>query len=304
MDAAGDHHGDERSDRHYSPGDVITYTVGECPGYLDRSAVLSEIAHACAQWSTAANISFEEVESDGQLDISWEDTSAANILPFGQPGGALAVAGRGYLHLDMSERWLLQGQQQPRMAHGSFALLPVVAHELGHVLGLSHSHLEEDLMSPYYKPSAKLSSNDTARVVKMYGPPGGAHKGTRAGQGNTMPAIDNEDATELQPQRAAASTNQAPPRPGNPFAGPGEPRSLQLDAVVGYEGSVPQGLIFHPDGRHLIYPLGSTVVIRDLASSHSQRFLHGHKDRISCVALSPSGRYLASGQVGKRTRMW
>ena len=62
-------------------------------------------------------------------------------------------------------------------------------------------------------------------------------------------------------------------------------------------GGVTSGLIFHPDGQHLIYPLGSTIVIRNLASSHSQRFLHGHKDRVSCVAMSPSGRYLASGQV-------
>ena len=64
-----------------------------------------------------------------------------------------------------------------------------------------------------------------------------------------------------------------------------------------FAGGVQSGLIFHPDGRHLVYPLGSTIVIRDLASSHSQRFLHGHKDRVSCVAMSPSGRYLASGQV-------
>lgn len=76
-----------------------------------------------------------------------------------------------------------------------------------------------------------------------------------------------------------------------------EVKNLQLDAVIGYEGSVPNALTFHPDGRHLIYPLGSAIVIRDLASSHSQRYLHGHKDRVSCVALSPSGKYIASGQV-------
>jgi len=70
-----------------------------------------------------------------------------------------------------------------------------------------------------------------------------------------------------------------------------------LTLALPVSGGVQSGLIFHPDGRHLIYPLGSTIVIRDLASSHSQRFLHGHKDRVSCVAMSPSGRYLASGQV-------
>lgn len=76
-----------------------------------------------------------------------------------------------------------------------------------------------------------------------------------------------------------------------------EEKMLQLDAVIGFEGTVQNGLIFHPDGQHLIYPLGQTIVIRDLATSHSQRFLHGHEDRVSTIALSPCGRYLASGQV-------
>merc|ERR1712072_1516416 len=76
-----------------------------------------------------------------------------------------------------------------------------------------------------------------------------------------------------------------------------EPKQLQLDAVIGFEGGVQNGLIFHPDGQHLIYPLGQTIVIRDLATSHSQRFLHGHADKVSTVTLSPCGRYLASGQV-------
>eukprot|EP00658_Telonema_sp_P-2_P060202 TRINITY_DN4917_c0_g5_i3.p1 TRINITY_DN4917_c0_g5~~TRINITY_DN4917_c0_g5_i3.p1 ORF type:complete len:323 (-),score=64.49 TRINITY_DN4917_c0_g5_i3:100-1068(-) len=72
---------------------------------------------------------------------------------------------------------------------------------------------------------------------------------------------------------------------------------LQLDAVIGFGGDIQSGLIFHPDGQHLLYPLGSTIVIRDLAASHSQRFLHGHTDDVSTVTLSPCGRYIASGQV-------
>lgn len=75
-----------------------------------------------------------------------------------------------------------------------------------------------------------------------------------------------------------------------------EPKHLQLDAVIGFEGAIDGGLIFHPDGRHLMYPLGQTVVVRDLATSHSQRFLHGHSDKVSTITLSPCGRFIASGQ--------
>lgn len=54
---------------------------------------------------------------------------------------------------------------------------------------------------------------------------------------------------------------------------------LVLNTVIGYGGQVENGLIAHPDGRLLIYPLGSTIVLRDRDSSESQEFLQGHSDK-------------------------
>jgi WD40 repeat protein len=68
-------------------------------------------------------------------------------------------------------------------------------------------------------------------------------------------------------------------------------------AVIGFTGDVPNGLVLHPTNKYVLYPLGSTVVIRDISSGQSQRFLRGHSDAVSCIAVSPSGRYVASGQV-------
>jgi len=73
--------------------------------------------------------------------------------------------------------------------------------------------------------------------------------------------------------------------------------NLDLKAVIGFSGEVPAGLIVHPSNKFVLYPLGSTVVIRDLGAQQSQRFLRGHSDAVSCIAVSPSGRYVASGQV-------
>ena len=61
-------------------------------------------------------------------------------------------------------------------------------------------------------------------------------------------------------------------------------------------GAVPSGLLVHPDRQHLIYPLGNTIVIEDL-SDNSQSCLTGHTDNVSCLSVSKSGKYLASGQV-------
>jgi len=70
---------------------------------------------------------------------------------------------------------------------------------------------------------------------------------------------------------------------------------LELDTTIGFAGNVPGGLLTHPDQKHLIYPLGNTIVIKNIKSC-KQEFLSGHTDNVSCVALSKSGKYVASGQ--------
>ncbi|CAH2292093.1 cilia- and flagella-associated 52 [Pelobates cultripes] len=61
-------------------------------------------------------------------------------------------------------------------------------------------------------------------------------------------------------------------------------------------GHVVSGLIIHPDREHLIYPLGSTVIIESL-QKRKQQFLQGHTNNVCCLAVSKSGKYIASGQV-------
>ena len=63
-------------------------------------------------------------------------------------------------------------------------------------------------------------------------------------------------------------------------------------------GAVPNGLILHPGDQHIIYPLGSTIVVKHL-TKNTQAFLQrgGHNSTVSCIALSRTGKYLASGQV-------
>lgn len=61
-------------------------------------------------------------------------------------------------------------------------------------------------------------------------------------------------------------------------------------------GRVCSGLRVHPDGERLIYPLGSTVVLRTIKDG-KQDLLQGHTNDVSCLSVSRSGSYIASGQV-------
>jgi WD40 repeat protein len=72
--------------------------------------------------------------------------------------------------------------------------------------------------------------------------------------------------------------------------------ALKLVSTIGFSGRVQGGLIAHPDGRHIIYPLGSILVVMIKGEPTTQRFLAGHNAEITAVAVSRSGKYVASGQ--------
>ncbi|KAF7651790.1 hypothetical protein LDENG_00105250 [Lucifuga dentata] len=71
---------------------------------------------------------------------------------------------------------------------------------------------------------------------------------------------------------------------------------LDLESVIGFNGHVFSGLRVHPDREYLIYPLGCTVILKKIKDG-KQEFLHGHSNNVSCVSVSKTGRYIASGQV-------
>jgi len=67
---------------------------------------------------------------------------------------------------------------------------------------------------------------------------------------------------------------------------------------------VPSGLRWHVEGQHIIYPLGTNVVVKSIVTG-AQTFLTGHTDVVTTLAVSKCGRYIASGQktpMGKKAR--
>ena len=70
---------------------------------------------------------------------------------------------------------------------------------------------------------------------------------------------------------------------------PPEMPGMELEHAIGY-ADLASGLYYHPDGRHLVYAAGGTVVICDFNDPHSQQMLAGHDGMITCIALGSTGR--------------
>lgn len=70
---------------------------------------------------------------------------------------------------------------------------------------------------------------------------------------------------------------------------PPETPGMELEHAIGY-ADLSGGLYHHPNGTHLVYAAGGTVVICDFNDPHSQQMLAGHDGMITCIALGSSGR--------------
>lgn len=73
-------------------------------------------------------------------------------------------------------------------------------------------------------------------------------------------------------------------------------QDLELQSLIGFDGNPLNGLILHPDGIHIVYPLGINITVFNW-STKRQRFFEGHTNVISAVALSKSGKYVSASQV-------
>ena len=41
-------------------------------------------------------------------------------------------------------------------------------------------------------------------------------------------------------------------------------KELDIEAVIGFKGSVREGLILHTDNEHIMFALGSNIIVRDI----------------------------------------
>lgn len=74
---------------------------------------------------------------------------------------------------------------------------------------------------------------------------------------------------------------------------------LELEHSIGYNGKYQDTVHFHPTHKDtFMYNIGGLLVLENLHDKHQQQFLRGHDMEISAIAVSKSGRLVATGQIG------
>ncbi len=138
----------------------------------------SQIRAAFDAWSAVANLTFVFVPVDNGVAFNAPGSNADIRIgghAFDGPGGTLAhgffppvngSSGAGDIHLDSSENWVLS-----QMGSG-IDIFTVVAHELGHALGLEHSNVPNSLMNSFYSEAfLGPQADDIAGMQFIYGAP-------------------------------------------------------------------------------------------------------------------------------------
>lgn len=158
------------------PNHHLTYAFANDTPDLAGTRDQEIVREAFAAWAAVTPLRFTEVlpNESPNFPISWERRSHGDGSGFDGPGSVLAHAFfpppcggpfAGALHFDEAELWA------DAASAGSIRLLNVAIHEIGHLLGLSHSDTQDAIMFAFYDDAVdSLRPDDVAGIQALYGP--------------------------------------------------------------------------------------------------------------------------------------
>ncbi|KAF7809242.1 metalloendoproteinase 2-MMP-like [Senna tora] len=159
------------------PDGTQTLTYAFLPGNGLTDDVKNVFATAFDRWSEVTTLSFSEAESYNSADITigFYTGDHGDGEPFDGVLGTLAHAfspTNGRFHLDGDEDWVVSGDVTQSSLSTAVDLESVAVHEIGHLLGLGHSSVEEAIMYPTIAARTRkvnLAEDDIEGIQNLYG---------------------------------------------------------------------------------------------------------------------------------------
>jgi hypothetical protein len=137
---------------------------------ITRQSFDSALNDAFATWESVANVRFVRVASNmpANLTIAAERTpdgiAYTDVTQGSQSSSGVATLTKAVICLNPRQHWSLQSTQKAK------TLSYVLAHEIGHALGLDHPGPKGELMSFEYSDTIQtLQAGDIEGVVLLYG---------------------------------------------------------------------------------------------------------------------------------------
>ena len=167
--------GQPRWDRRIPMTLSYAFSLENMVPYLSMREIRGAFKRAFFEWASVIPVNFIETDDYGLADIKigFYSGDHGDGEPFDGVLGILAHAfspDSGRFHLDAAETWAVDFKREESKV--AVDLESVALHEIGHLLGLSHSNIKESVMYPSLKPREKklnLKFDDIEGVQYLYG---------------------------------------------------------------------------------------------------------------------------------------